>query len=99
MVFNTIKHVSQYNTFEVKKRNLRDRKTTKTMDRAMVIARRMDPFKSSEVIKEEIKTEYGVHVSSGPVRYRLSEAGLNGCISRKKNTCFSKKFEKNIGVC
>lgn len=96
MVYNAIrlsendeKYLSQN-----KERKPRRRKTTIYVDRTIVRKSKLDPFKSSRQINNEIKEELNVEVSNRLVRKRLNEANLFGRISRKKPLLSKKKYKK-----
>lgn len=84
LVQNCIKHFEKYNTTDNKIRKPPPRKTTINMDRQIVRMSERDPFLTSNKIKAKIEEQYNVVVSSPTIRRRLQEAGLRGCIAKKK---------------
>lgn len=77
---------------ENKKKNPRNRKTTYTVDRAIVRKSKKDPFTSSRDIANEVNSEFGLNLSDRLIRRRLNDAQLFGRASRKKPTLSKKNI-------
>ena len=62
----------------------RKRKTTGYLHRIIQRKIKADRRKSASSVKAVIETEFGIIISEQMIRRRLHEAGLKGCVARKK---------------
>lgn len=98
MVYNAIRLIASDNKYltENKNRKPKSRKTTILIDRTIARKSKIDPFKSSRQINNEIKEEFGVVLSNRTIRRRLNDANLFGRISRKKPLLSKKNIKKRL---
>ena len=74
----------------------RTRKTSKRQDTAIVRMSKKDPFMPSREIRKNMNLDYNINISHQTVTRRLKEAGLNGCVSRKKPFISKNNIKKRL---
>lgn len=98
MVFQAIKAYGKTGTCENHKRQIRGRKTTQIEDRQIVHLSKKNPFLSSMEILRQVQPQITCQISSATVRRRLLEAGLRGCIAKRKPLVSKKKHQGTTGI-
>lgn len=96
MVHNALTLYRESGSVANKVRLPKSRKTTQNDDRMMVLLSKRDPFKTSTHILNEIQPRLQREICSRTVRNRLTEAGLRGCIARKKPLVSKKNLSKRL---
>lgn len=96
LVRNAIKQYEQSGTTKNKIKKGRNRITTRKVDRIIVRMSKNDPFLTSSQIKKKLYENYNINVSSKTIRRRLNEAGLRGCIAKKKPLVSQKNIKERL---
>ena len=91
-VHQAIVHFGSLGSTENKIRKQRPRKTTVKEDRRICRESKKNPFLTARKIRDNLATQISREVSVRTVRRRLCEAGLHGCIARKKPHVSKKKI-------
>ena len=81
LVHNCRKHIEKYNTTD----EIRKPPPRKTSTNQQNVMSKKDPFLTSYEIKTRIEEQYYIAVSTPTICSRLQEAGLRGCIAKKKH--------------
>lgn len=98
MVYNVINSNKTNSVMETvsKKKMPRVKKTTQSVDRAIVRKSKKDPFLSSREIANEINSDFGLNLSDRLIRRRLNDAQLFGRASRKKPLLSKKNISNRL---
>lgn len=96
MVFGAIQLFKRTGSFENRKRMPMPRKTSPYDDRIICRTSKANPFLTSTKINELVAPQITQNISARTVRRRLQEAGLHGCIARKKPHVSTKNIKKRL---
>lgn len=96
MVYGAIKVYAETGSFENPKRKKRPRKTTVKEDRLICRYSRTNPFLTSQDIQHAVRSQLSTQITARTIRNRLTEAGLRGCIARKKPHVSAKNLKRRL---
>ena len=91
-----IQKFKERGTVAAQKRSGRPRKTDSRFDRCLKILSMKDCFKTAPKLGKEMALETGVEVSNRTIQRRLCDAGLNGCVAKKKPYISDKNRKKRL---
>lgn len=84
MIYNAIKHVNKYKSYENQPRKLRPKKTTAVEDRILVRHAKNNPFITAQELKNVMNESHQINISRDTITRRLRDAGIRSRVARKK---------------
>lgn len=96
MIYNALKHMEEYESYNNKIRKERPRKTTAREDREIIKMSKNNPFFNSNDIRKKMREDLNVEISSSSIRRRLIQNNLKGRIARQKPLISNRNLKRRI---